>query len=220
MLADLHEPPRLPQGPAPAIPGRLRHHDSRQGVRAGSPGSWPWRMRRGLASLTAELVTVQLRTWRWPKPRPPSPMDARSPRAADATPDNVNAGVRKHFARCALTGPRRARCAMRSISLPVRWKSWTDPHLSAALWMNLQQRPSRITHNQEMTTMTTERHDDQPHGPVAPFRSTVPGALLPLKAWGAAGPRSTARRAEPEQGELSRTDPHHQFTDPPGRRHA
>jgi hypothetical protein len=57
---------------------------------------------QGLVSLTAELVLV---TTDLALARATATFaDGRTfTEAADATPDNVNAGVRKHFARCALT---------------------------------------------------------------------------------------------------------------------
>jgi hypothetical protein len=57
---------------------------------------------QGLTSLTAELlsVTPDLATARATATFTDGRVFAE---AADATPDNVNAGVKKHFARCALT---------------------------------------------------------------------------------------------------------------------
>jgi hypothetical protein len=57
---------------------------------------------QGLTSLTAELVSItpELATARATATFADGRVFAE---AADATPDNVNAGVKKHFARCALT---------------------------------------------------------------------------------------------------------------------
>ena len=82
-------------------PSRLRHDDSRQGIRTvrrapgngACPGAHQFdggaglrHPRPALAKATATFA------------------DGRSfTEAADAIPDNVNTGVRKHFARCALT---------------------------------------------------------------------------------------------------------------------
>ena len=86
---------------------------------------------QGLTSLRAELVSVT----------PDLALakatavfaDGRTfSEAADATPDNVNAGVRKHFARCALTRAK-ARALRDALNIGTwRWKSWTDPQQSAA----------------------------------------------------------------------------------------
>jgi hypothetical protein len=70
---------------------------------------------QGLTSLTAELVTV---THELALARATATFaDGRTfTEAADATPDNVNAGVRKHFARCALTRAK-ARCLRDALNI-------------------------------------------------------------------------------------------------------
>ena len=57
---------------------------------------------QGLTSLSAELVSVTL-DLALAKATATFADGRTFTEAADATPDNVNAGVRKHFARCALT---------------------------------------------------------------------------------------------------------------------
>ena len=57
---------------------------------------------QGLTSLTAELVSVT-HDLALARARATFADGRTFTEAADATPDNVNAGVRKHFARCALT---------------------------------------------------------------------------------------------------------------------
>jgi hypothetical protein len=69
----------------------------------------------GLVSLTAELVTVT--TDLALAKATATFADGRTfTEAADATPDNVNAGVRKHFARCALTRAK-ARCLRDALNI-------------------------------------------------------------------------------------------------------
>jgi hypothetical protein len=70
---------------------------------------------QGLVSLTAELVTV---TAELALAKATATFaDGRTfTEAADATPDNVNAGVKKHFARCALTRAK-ARCLRDALNI-------------------------------------------------------------------------------------------------------
>ena len=101
MLVQARTTLEAPQRPVPAIPAAfVTTIHGKEFVQFA--GLLAMAHAQGLTSLTAELVTV---TAALALARATATFaDGRTfTEAADATPDNVNAGVKKHFARCALT---------------------------------------------------------------------------------------------------------------------
>jgi hypothetical protein len=101
MVAALHSITEVPKSAVPAIPvAFVTTIHGKEFVQFA--GLLAMAHAQGLTSLTAELVSV---TQDLALAKATATFaDGRSfTEAADATPDNVNAGVKKHFARCALT---------------------------------------------------------------------------------------------------------------------
>jgi hypothetical protein len=101
MVAQAHTTAAAPQGSVPAIPAAfVTTIHGKEFVQFA--GLLAMAHAQGLVSLTAELVTVTA-DLALAKATATFADGRAFTEAADATPDNVNAGVKKHFARCALT---------------------------------------------------------------------------------------------------------------------